>query len=56
MLIIERPTITNLTTGGQNQPPIPEPEILPMPKPTDIREYTDIRFLEWNLRQSRESP
>ena len=37
-LIIERPSTTNLTTGGQDQPPpIPKPEVFPMPEPTDIR-------------------
>ena len=35
--IIERPSTTNLTTAGPDQPPIPQPEILPVPKPTDIR-------------------
>ena len=36
-LIIERPSTANLTTAGPDQPPVPQPEILPMPKPTDIR-------------------
>ena len=36
-LIIEKPSTTNLTTGGQDHLPIPKPEIFPMPEPTDIR-------------------
>ena len=36
-LIIERPSTANLATAGPDQPPVPQPEILPMPKPTDIR-------------------